>query len=115
MADPKIEELATSAKEYVAIQYDLLKLQLTEKMSGILSKMMSDVLVVSISVIALLFLSVGSAFYLSMVFKSYAIGFGFVGILYTLIALFFFAIRKSILRLRIRDRLILELSKEDKI
>jgi hypothetical protein len=112
MTETKIEEITINLKEYARIQYAVFRLQFVEKMAAIGSTMLSDVLVSSVALIALLFLSAGGAFYISQMTGSYALGFLVVGGLYILIALILMVFRGSILRTRMRDKFITELLKE---
>ena len=112
MLDTKVESLSESVKEYVKIQYDILRLQLTDKFASLGSTMISDLVLIFVSLIGLFFLSVSLGFYLSLVFASNTIGFLILGGIYSLLALVCVLFRKKIVKDPMKDKLINELLKD---
>lgn len=107
----KTDELTSSLKKYVHIRYELLNLELNAKLAHFGAWLFSGSILALAFVFALLFGSVGAAFYLSALFKSYTKGFVIVSVFYFVIFLLLAFIRRNAIHKPLRDRLVNELLK----
>lgn len=97
----KIEALTDSLKEYVDTNYELIKLEVIDHSSDILSGLISTLIV---GVMLALFLFFGSfylAYYLSDLLEINYIGFAIVGGFYLLLALLFHFNKKKLIESRV--------------
>ncbi|MCA1751341.1 MAG: phage holin family protein [Cryomorphaceae bacterium] len=108
----KIEALTDDLKRYFATNVELLKLQTIDKSSEIGAGIVSRIIVWTVGIFALIFLSVCCALYLSSVFGAYYLGFGAVGGFYLLVFLILLIGRKSVLETPIRNNIISKSTEE---
>jgi len=108
----KIEALTDDLKRYFTTNVELLKLQSIDKSSEIGAGIVSRIIVWTVGIFALLFLSVCGALYLSAVLGAYYLGFGAVGGFYLLVFLILLIGRKSVLETPIRNNIISKSTEE---
>ena len=111
----RTEAIVEDLKEYLSTRVALLKLETLDKSSEIGAAVVSRMIVTTVALFALLFLSLWLALYLSVAIGIQYIGFGIVGGFYSLIFLILLAGRKSILQSPIRDRIIAGADIEDDV
>jgi hypothetical protein len=104
--------LGENLKEYTRLQFEIAKLQVTDKVSESGSQIISHLVVGTFLMVAVLLLSVALGFHLSSLMGSTAKGFGVVGAVYFVFALLMFLLRKTLLILPLRDRIIHHILKE---
>lgn len=107
----KTDELTSTLKKYVNKRYELLNLELSAKLAHFGAWLFSGSILALAFVFALLFGSVGAAFYLSVLFKSYTSGFILVSAFYFALFLLLALIRRNTIHKPLRDRLVNELLK----
>jgi len=83
----KLEALTDSLKEYVDTNYELIKLEVIDHSSDIISGLISTLVVGVMLVLFLLFGSLYLAFFLSDLLEINYVGFGIVGGFYLLVAI----------------------------
>lgn len=109
----KWDSLTDNVKAYVNTQIELLKLQLTDKISAAGSTIFSSVLLVLTIISCIFFLSCWAALYLSARIGDIYSGFAIVGGFYLLLSIILFVARKQILVTPIRSQLIKVLFKDE--
>lgn len=102
----KIHEIVDSLKEYYNTNYDLRKLEATERSSVIGAGLISIILIGLVVLFFVLFISLGVAFYLSDVLASNYFGFGIVAGFYLLFGLILYIGRKKLLERPLCDKII---------
>ncbi|MCE3258552.1 MAG: hypothetical protein K0S12_193 [Bacteroidetes bacterium] len=102
----KIEDLTDHIKTYIDTNYQLVKLQATERSAAVGSVMISGVLLGAMSVLILLFTSVWAGFYLSHLFDDSYSGFAIVAGVYMILAIVFLCGGKQLLEKRSRNMII---------
>lgn len=93
-----VEDLFYKTRDYVNTRIDLFKLKAINKTSSVFSITVATLFLIGISLIVLLFLSAGLAFYLGEILGAVHYGFFIVAGIYILIGLFVFLFRKAILK-----------------
>jgi len=104
-----IEEIADSLKVYVNTNLELIKLELTERVSVLGSSLISNLLVWLVIVLFLFFISLGLAFYLSNLLGNNYSGFIIIAGFYLLIGLILILGKKRLVEKPLRDKIIQEL------
>lgn len=89
----RIGEIIHTIKGIVETKVDIVKLEIQDQISGILSRLLILILMGGSLLLVLLFLSLSLAFFLSQYFESPYMGFLLVGLLYLLVLLLLFLIR----------------------
>jgi len=102
----KIEELTTTLKRYANTRYELIKLEVTERISVTGAGLISGLLVTVAGLLFVLFLSLGLSFYLSYLIGSSYAGFMIVSGFYLLLAVILFTGRKKFVEKPLRDKFI---------
>jgi hypothetical protein len=97
----KIEALADNLKEYAETNYELVKLQVIDHTSDVISAVIGILVVGVLLVLFLLFGSLYAAFYLTDVIGIDNIGFAVVGGFYLLLAIIFHFNKKAIIENRV--------------
>lgn len=88
----RIGEIIQTIKGIVETKVDIVKLEIQDQISGILSRLLILILMGGSLLLVLLFLSLSLAFFLSQYFSPY-MGFLLVGLLYLLVLLLLFLVR----------------------
>jgi len=104
--------LISAVKNYFNLRYEVMQLQLAGKISASGSSLIASVIVSVVALIALLFLSVALAFYLSGLLGSYMKGFSVMGVCYLFLVIFLFVFRKKLLSAPIENKMINELLRD---
>lgn len=91
----KIGEIIQTVKGIVETKVDMVKLEIQDQISGILTRMIFLILMGGSLLLVLLFLSLSLAFFLSQYFASPHMGFLLVGLLYLLILLILYLLRNN--------------------
>jgi hypothetical protein len=105
----KIEELIDNFKRYSVTSVDLIKLETVDRLSTILSNLISKAIIGLIVTLFLFFFSLGICFYLSELFNNNYLGFGLVAGFYLLLAIVLLAGYKKFLARPIREKIIHEI------
>jgi len=92
----KIEETVDSIKDYINTRYELAVLKASDKLAHIASNSLSFIPIIFLTVLTVLMLSFGLAFYINHALNSEFNGFFIVGGAYLLIVLIFSSVRKKI-------------------
>ncbi len=109
----KMEDLATSIKEYADLRIERAKLQLVEKTSAVMSNFAAGMVVIVVFLHFLIFSSVALSFGISdLIGKTWA-GFLIVAILYLVIGIVIWSARIKIIRLPIMNALISQFFSKD--
>jgi hypothetical protein len=108
MEKNNIEELGRNLREYIAIQYELLKMQIVHKLSVSISWLLSAMILILIGFLCVLFLSLSLGIYLSEITGSYTKGFLLIGSAYFLLFLLLILFRKNIMGKPVGDKIIEE-------
>lgn len=111
-AESDKKDLTGDIKDYLNLRIQVIRLNITEKISMVLSGFISGGLIAIFYLLFCLFASAALAFWLGSVFESYAIGFICVGGFYLLIAIVIQVINKS-LKSNLTDKFIADLSNDD--
>jgi len=105
----KIEETVDSIKDYINTRYELAILKASDKTAHIASNTLSFVPIIFLTVLTVLMLSFGLAFYLNHVWVSDYCGFLALGGVYLIIVLILAAVRKNSIAKPFRNKIIKEL------
>ena len=102
----KAEEISNGLKQYLMLNYEIVKLQATDKVSALGSSLFG-LLMVGISAFLFAFtLSIGLGFYLSAVLGNAWSGFAIIAAFYFLVAIVLFIGRKKMIEKPLRDKII---------
>jgi len=102
----KIEEVTQSLKIYVNTNYQLAKLQATERASIVGSGLIGGIIIGIVGIFFILFMSVGISFYISSVLGNDYSGFGIVSGFYLLLGIVLIIGRKKMIENPIRDKIV---------
>lgn len=91
----KIGEIVQTVKGIVETKIEMVKLDIQDQLTGVLSRMIFLILMGGSLLLVLLFLSLSLAFFLSQYFESPHMGFLIVGILYLIVLLILFLARDN--------------------
>lgn len=98
--------ITENLKDYLSTNYELIKLQVTERTSVIGSVLLSTLIITIIGLLFFFALSLGVSFYLSALIGDTFSGFLIVAGFYLLIGLILYVGRKNIIESPIRDKII---------
>lgn len=105
----KLEEISDQFKEYLIVNYEIVKLHATERASVIGSSLMSS-LIIGIAIFLFVFtLSIGLGFYLSALLNNMYSGFLIIAGFYFLLAIILYIGRKRMIQKPMRNKIIQEL------
>ena len=102
----KIDKLVGNVIECVETRFDLVQLDVQDKVSDIMASMASIALVGLMFVFTLLLLSIGLAIYISQRYNSSFIGFVYVSGFYLVAGILLYASRKRFIRLPVINMLL---------
>jgi uncharacterized membrane protein YqjE len=94
----KLDSIVDHISGYVETRVALVKMEIREEIAGILSRTLMIIVMMLIAFLFLLFISVGTAWYLNTRLGDDFIGFFLVGGFYALLLILMFAFRKSLLK-----------------
>lgn len=107
MADVgKIEEITEQLKSYVATNYELIKLKAVERLTVILSDLISNFLVGLVLFLFVFFTSLWACFYLSARLGDNYSGIAIVAGFYLLVGLILLIVRKKMIEKPLRNKII---------
>lgn len=102
----KVEALTDSLKEYIDTNYELIRLEVIDHSSDLLSGLISTLIVGVMLVLFLFFGSLYLAYYLSDLLEINYIGFAIVGGFYLLLAILFHLNKKKLIESRVCNNFI---------
>jgi hypothetical protein len=102
----KLEELTDNVKEYLILNIEIIKLEVTNQISSLGASMVSSVIVGIASLLFLFSLSIGLGFYLSALFDDLYSGFAIVAAFYFLVVIILYAMRKKLIERPMRDKIV---------
>lgn len=102
----KVEKLINDLKHYAEVRYDLIVLNLQDKLSELISSFASIALLSILAVFILLFGSIGGALWLGEYFHCTSIGFFCVAGFYFVLALLLFFSRETLIKLPVINALL---------
>jgi uncharacterized membrane protein len=97
----KIEKIFTNIKDYAETRLDIVVLNMQDKATGVISSIASAVILGALGLIALMFISIGGAWYLGEYLHSPSIGFFSVAGFYIIAATVLFINREKWIKLPI--------------
>jgi hypothetical protein len=97
----KIEKMFTNIKDYAETRLDIVVLNIQDKATGVISSIASAVILGSLALIVLMFVSIGAAWSLGQYLKSPSIGFFSVGGFYIIVAAVLYINREKWIKLPI--------------
>lgn len=100
-----VSGLSTDVVDYVNLQKDLIKLQVTEKSTKVISNIITYVILGIIGILVLICVSVGFAWLINSKMDSQFAGFFIVGGVYALLAIILYISRKTLITNKIADKL----------
>jgi ABC-type uncharacterized transport system fused permease/ATPase subunit len=105
----KADELAKNVKEYVDTRLSLLKLEVAEKSSSIISSIISKIIVGLVFFISILFLSISLAIFIGTFSGQMYLGFLIVSGIYIFIGMLFWILRDKLIRIPIMNTILKQL------
>lgn len=105
----KIEGISDSVKQYVQLNYEIIKLEATNKTSEIGSSIFASLIIRIVFILFVLTLTLGAGFYLSTLLGDTFSGFLIIAGFYLLISIILLVGRKKLLDDPIRDNIIRKL------
>jgi hypothetical protein len=112
-AHAKIEETVDNIKDYINTRYELVGLQASEKVSGIMSNVISGFMILVVIMLSVVLLSFSAAWYLSSVIGHRYSGFLLIGGLYLVLGIVMIFLKDKILFRPFRDIIIGQIYKEE--
>jgi hypothetical protein len=112
-AHSKIEETVDNIKEYFNTRYELVGLQAAEKVSGVISNMISGVMILVLITLAVVLLSISAAWAISSAIGTRYSGFLIVGGFYLLAGVLLVVFKEKALFRPFRNVVIKQLFKEE--
>lgn len=109
----KLEELTENLNKYVKTNFELIKLEATERACVVGSKLIVSLILLVVGCLLVLFISLGASFYLSDYFKNNYIGFVIVAGFYFLIGLILILGKKALVERPLRDKIIRKVFSEN--
>lgn len=102
----RLEAMGESLKQYLALNVELLKLEITRRSSEIGSSLVSSMILGISLLLFILMFSIGLGFYLSALIGDTYSGFAIVAGAYLLFILVFLLIRKRFVEKPMRDKIV---------
>lgn len=102
----KVEKLLANVIECVETRYDLVAIDVQDKVSDIMASVAFTVILGALIAFSLLLLSIGGAMYISDYFESAYIGFVYMSLLYVALALVIYFGRNKLIKLPIINSLL---------
>ena len=98
-----VASLPSDMVDYVNLQKELVKVQITEKSTNLISKVLTYAILSILGIFTLLLLSIGVAFSLNELFTNSYAGFFIVAGIYGIIGVIFYFARESLITDKIAD------------
>jgi hypothetical protein len=100
-----ITSISNDVVEYINLQKDLVKLQITEKSTDIISNVITYIILAIVGIFALMCLTVGGAMAINELFNNSYAGFLIVAGIYILLGIIIYVSRKALITDKIADAL----------
>lgn len=100
------EKVREQLKTYVELRTDLFKAQFTDKLSRVVGKLLSGVILMFIFAFAVLFVSLVTGFYFGRLFDSLLAGFGIVAAFYVFLFIIIVLFRKQLIETPVANQII---------
>ena len=100
-------------KLYAEQQIDIVKLDAVEKSAKVISSMITSLILGTVALVVLLFLTIAAALFLGQILANPSLGFVLVSLFFVLIGALLYAFRKSIITSPIITLFISEIYEED--
>ncbi len=110
----KVENLIDHAKEYAENKLDLIALNVQDKASDVVSSIIAGLVLGIVSILILMFLSIGAAWWLGQILGSPSIGFFCIAGFYILLGIVVYSSREQLIRLPIINFLIKKINFNEK-
>lgn len=108
----KMEEISNELKEYIEVNYQLLRLQTVEKTANLGADILTKVYISFMGFLTLLFTSLWAASYISSYLNQEYLGYVIISGFYAIIFVLFSLFKKYILFTPLRNRFIRKLTKK---
>lgn len=102
----KVEQLARNVKSYLETRFDIIILNLQDKVSDILSSVATVLILAFFSVLVLFFVSVGAAWWIGSALQNSSLGFFIVGGFYLLLMIIVMVFKDQWIKLPIINHLL---------
>ncbi len=102
----KAEQLLVSVKSYLETRFDIIVLNMEDRLSDILSSMATAMVLSVISLMVVLFLSIGMAWWIGIAMHNSSVGFFIVGGFYLLLVLVIYRFRYKWIKLPVINLLL---------
>ena len=109
----KADELGKHIKDYINNRISLLKIEVAERVSNLLSQFVATIIVSIIFLITIFFISTSIALIIGQALGNYCWGFLIVGVFYFVLGLIFWKRREKIIRIPIMNAILHQLFKEE--
>lgn len=109
----KLEELTENLNKYVKTNIELIKLEATERICVVGSKLIVSLILIMVGCLFVLFISLGVSFYLSDYFNNNSIGFVIVAGFYFLIGLILLIGKRTLVEKPLRNKIIRKVFSEN--
>jgi hypothetical protein len=110
----RLEHMMDHLKDYISTSFDIVKLKMVEKGVSVVSGLIATIASAVMFLFALVFLSIGLAWYLSTRLQSPYYGFLIVGGLYLFLGIIIVAAKKSLVETPMSNAIIKQVFKEEK-
>jgi hypothetical protein len=100
-----ITSILNDVVEYINLQKDLVKLQIIEKSTNILSNVITYIILAVVGIFALMCLTIGGAMAINELFNNSYVGFLIVAGIYILLGIILYVSRKALITDKIADTL----------
>lgn len=108
-----VEKLLSNVKEYAEVRFDLISLNFQDKLSIVVSSLVSIVIISVLTLLIFLFASIGAALWLGEYFQSASIGFFCVMGFYVLLTFLLLLNREKWIKFPIMNSLIKKINFND--
>jgi hypothetical protein len=102
----KVEIMLDNVKSYVETRFDIVVLNIQDRLSDVLSSVASILVLSILAVFVIFFLSVGAAWWIGQELNNSSIGFFYVAAFYFVVAVIIFACRDKWIKLPIINSLL---------
>jgi hypothetical protein len=110
----KIENLLEHVKDYAETKVKLVELEMQDKVAETVSSLVSAIIIGMLSLLVVLFVSLGAAWQLGQYFKNTSIGFYIVAGFYLLVGIVIYAFRNQLLKTPMANFLIQKFNTNEK-
>lgn len=107
-----VSDIHISAKNYLELRYQLIKLELTEQVARVVGSLTAIIISAIIGIGVLFFISMFCAFYFSEYYGSTTIGFGIIAIVYLILFILFLTFGQSMVVKKMTKLIIVLMNKK---